>query len=71
MFCNVNLNNLENVFQKNLRADKTRECVSTAIGGTILKIHQLDGNHGGASVDSIYVPVCPKIWDTSLVYNKN
>ena len=60
MFRNVNLSNLENVFQRNLRADRTRECVSTAIGGTILKIHLLDGNHGGAFVDSIYVPVCPK-----------
>ena len=60
MFRNINLSNLENVLQRNLRADGARECVFTAIGGTILKIYLLGGNHGGAFVDSIYVPVCPK-----------
>ena len=60
MFRNINLSNLEYVLQRNLRADRARECVFTAIGGTILKIYLLGGNHGGAFVDSIYVPVCPK-----------
>ena len=63
MFRNVNLSNLENVLQRNLRADRARECIFRVFGGTILKVYPLDGNHGGAFVNSIYVPVCPKkLW---------
>ena len=33
MFCSVNLGNLENFSQRNLRSDKTRECIFRASGG--------------------------------------
>ena len=33
MFCNVNLSNLENVLQKNLRPDRVGECIFRAFGG--------------------------------------
>lgn len=34
MFRNVDLSNLENVLQRNLRADRARECVFRVSGGT-------------------------------------
>ena len=33
VFHNVNLNNLENVLQRNLRADRARECIFTRAFG--------------------------------------
>ena len=33
MFHNVNLSHLENVLQRNLRTDRTRECIFRASGG--------------------------------------
>ena len=60
MFCNINLSNLENVLQKNLRANRALECIFRTFGGTVLKVYPLGGNHGGAFVNSIYVPVYTK-----------
>ena len=34
MFFNVNLSNLENVLQRNLRNDRAGECIFRASGGT-------------------------------------
>ena len=34
VFHNVNLSNLENVLQRNLRIDRARECIFKASGGT-------------------------------------
>ena len=34
MFCNVNLDNLVNFLQRNVRKGKTRECIFRAFGGT-------------------------------------
>ena len=49
--------------QRNLRAGTARECIVRAFQDTILKMHLLGWNHGGAFVDLIYVPVCPKkLW---------
>ena len=60
MFPNVNFSNLENVLQRNLGADRSWE---HDIRDAILKLYPLGGNHGGAFVNSIYVPVCPKeLW---------
>ena len=38
MFHNANLNNLGNILQRNLRAERARECIFKAFGGTILKV---------------------------------
>ena len=63
MFPNVNFSNLENVLQRNLRADRSWERNFRAFGDAILKLYPLGGNHGVAFVNSIYVPVCPKeLW---------
>ena len=37
VFCNVNLSNLENILQKNLRTGRARECIFRASGGTNLE----------------------------------
>ena len=72
MFGNVNLSNLENVLQRNLRSDRGREWIFRVFGGTVLKVCPLGGNYGGAIVNSIYVPVCPKkTLDTSLMRDKS
>ena len=34
VFCNVNLGNLENVLQRNLKTGRARECIFRASGGT-------------------------------------
>ena len=60
VFRNVNLSNLENVLQRNLRADRARECIFRASGGAnFLAQHR----PGGTLVGLMYVPVCPKkLW---------
>ena len=60
MFRNVNLSNLENVLQRNLRLDRARQCNFRASGCVkCLTQHK----PGGTLVDSMYVPVCPKkLW---------
>ena len=60
LFCNVNFNNLENVLHRNLRANRARECIFRAIGGTILKMYLRSAKHGGAFMVLIYVTVNPK-----------
>ena len=63
MFRDINLSNLENVLERNLRADRIWECIFRAFGDTILKMCTLGGNHDGAFVDAIHVPVCLKnLW---------
>ena len=58
MFCNVNLSNVENVLQRNLRTD--RECIFGASGGANFLAER---KPGGTLVDSKDVPVCPKkLW---------
>ena len=37
MFCNVNLSNLENVLQRNLRTDRASECIFGISGDTNLE----------------------------------
>ena len=57
VFRNVNLNNLENVLQRNLRTDRARECIFRAPGGAnFLAQHK----PGSTVVGLMYVPVCPK-----------
>ena len=60
MFRYVNLSNLENVLQRDLRTDRVRQCILTTSGGAnFLAQHK----PGGTLVDSMYVPVCPKkLW---------
>ena len=60
MFRNVNLSNLENVLQRNLRTDSARECIFRASrGANFLAHHKSDCT----LVGSMYVPVCPKkLW---------
>ena len=57
IFCDVNLSNLENVLQRNLRADSQgvhlRE--STNMETKILKNSPLGTNHDGAFVGLMYV----------------
>ena len=63
MFRNINLSDLENILQRNLRADRARKWIFRAFGGTVLKIFLLCANHDGAFAGSMYVPVCPeKLW---------
>ena len=50
---NVNSSNLEDVLQRNLRADRTTECIFKAFGGTISKMYPLGANHVGAFVNSL------------------
>ena len=60
MFRNVNLSNLENVLQRNLRTDRSWECIFRASGGAnFLAQHKA----GGTLVGLMYVLVCPKkLW---------
>ena len=60
MFRNVNLNDLENVLQRNLRTDRPWQCIFRASGGAnFLAQHK----PGGTLVDSMHVPVYPKkLW---------
>ena len=59
--CNVNLHNSENLLQKNLRTDRTREYIFRASGDTNFEIYLLSTtNHGGILVGSIYVLACPR-----------
>ena len=60
MFCNVNLSNLENNLQRNLRRDRDRECIFRASGGTNFENFSTSNDHGGAFMGSMFVPVCPK-----------
>ena len=59
-FCNVNLSNLENVLQRNLRTDRAWECIFRGSGGAnFLAQHK----PGGTLVGSMYVLLCPrKLW---------
>ena len=55
MFRNVNLSNLVNALQRNLRTDRAWECIFRASGGANFLASNLVG--------SMYVPVCPKkLW---------
>ena len=56
VFRNVNLSNLENVLQRNLRKDRTGECIFRASGGTNSETFSAQRHFVG----SMYVPVCPK-----------
>ena len=60
MFRNVNLSNLENVLQRNLRTNRARQCIFRASGGAnFLAQHK----PGGTLLDSMYLPVFPrKLW---------
>ena len=72
MFHNANLNNLGNILQRNLRAERARECIFKAFGGTILKVYPLGSNHGGAFVNSILCTGLPtKTVDMSLMRDKS
>ena len=67
VYCNINLSNLENVLQRNLRTESTRKCIFRASGGT---------NFGNFStLHQPWLHLCgfractglpPKILDTSL-----
>ena len=57
MFCNVNLINVENVLQRNLRTDRAWQCIFGASGGANFLAQR---KPGGALVDSMDVPVCRK-----------
>ena len=60
MFCNVNLSNVENVLQRNLRTDRVWQCIFGASGGANFFAQR---KPGGTLVDSMDVPVCPKkLW---------
>ena len=60
MFCNVNLSNVENVLQRNLRTDRSWQCIFGASGGANFLAQRKSGD---TLVDSIDVLVCPKkLW---------
>ena len=67
MFRNVNLSNMENVLQGNLRTE-TGSAFLAHLGAQILKNIPLGASHGEfVFVGWIYVQVCPKkTLDTSL-----
>ena len=72
MFHNANLNNLGNILQRNLRAERARECIFKAFGGTILKVYPLGSNHGGAFSEFHLCTGLPKkIMDTSLMRDES
>ena len=48
------------MYYRDLRTDRTRECIFRAFRGTILKMYPVNTNHGSAFVDLIYVLVCPQ-----------
>ena len=63
-FYNVNLSNLENVLQRNIRTEPGGT-VLEYLGAQILKISFFREiswftNHGGTLVGSMCIPVCPK-----------
>ena len=60
MFHDVNLSNLVNVLQRNLKTDRPGEFIFRASGGTNFEFFSLSANHGGAFVGSMYVPICQK-----------
>ena len=59
----MNISNLENVLQRNLRTDRVRECIFRELGGTIWKMYPLgafigfDVLYGCAQKNSGYVTV--------------
>ena len=60
---NVNLSNLKNVLQQNLRTDRSKEYIFRAFEGTNFEKLCAHHNHNGTNVGSMYVPVCPKkVW---------
>ena len=67
MFSNVNLSNLENVLQRNLKKDRAKECIFRASGGTNLENspsrHQPWGQLCGLDV---YTGLPKKSLETSL-----
>ena len=66
-FRNVNLSNLENIWQRKLRRDRARECIFRAFGGTNFVSFPLYASTIVVSfVFSIYVLVCQKTPDMSL-----
>ena len=67
------MSNLENVLQRNLRADRARESTFREFGSTILKMYPLGAIYGGAFVDSIYVPIWKKkkLWKRYWYINQN
>ena len=63
VFHNVNLSNLENVLQKNLRTDRAREFIFRVFGDKNFEKYPLGTNHCGAFLRSMSVLICPKkIW---------
>ena len=58
VFRNVDVSNL-----KNIRTDRTGECIFRAFGGKYLQNFPFSANHDGVFVGSIYVLLCPKkLW---------
>ena len=63
VFCNVNLSNLENVLQKNLRPDRVGECIFRAFGGRNFEFFFCSVSTMVAHFGYDVVPVCPKkLW---------
>ena len=58
MLPNLNLRNLENVLQRNLRTNRAGECIFRASGGTSFKNFSVSRQHSDAFVGSMYVPIC-------------
>ena len=51
---------MENVLQRNLRADRAGSAFLETSEKQILKIFPFDANHRGAFVGAMYLLVCPK-----------
>ena len=63
VFRNVNLSNLENVLQRNLRTERAGSAFLEHLEAQIWKVFLLSANLGGSFVSSIYVSLCPKkLW---------
>ena len=60
VFRNVNLSNLENALQRNLRTEDRGKAFLEHLEAQMFKIFRLSANHGDTFVGSMYVPVCPK-----------
>ena len=68
MFCNVNLSNLENILQKNVKTDRPRECIFRASGGTNFANFLLSTNHGSTFMGLMCTGLPKKTLDMLLLY---
>ena len=60
---NINLSNLENTSQSNLRTERMVDCIFLASGRHKFWIFFCSAPTSGAFTGSMYVPVCPKnLW---------